>query len=347
MHARPRGLKPPATLLGFLGERPLEVAVRAARGHSRPLLAFPTHAGGWIDPNVLATRERGFGRVLNHPDPADRLQARLRALPRFEPIDYERHVIERRIWQRAERLVELHPERVPDGLESLGKRVAAVGGQPPTSIWLDTPAWGSWDALGARWCLTVLPSLPEVAFAGAAVLVVDSLDASPQLYPDAVLEHALETTTPLGDTAWLAVAGALVAKSPDLRRLATDAVVASIADGRFDADAAADALAWLAGTGLAKVSRLEPPLRDTGRVSPFHAVQAVRLVEALLARLDATPHGLHAPLEVALEHATTVGYAVERPDARAALERIAGDVTPSSKLGRLARGLLDLSTSTA
>ncbi len=58
----------------------------------------------------------------------------------------------------------------------------------------------------------------------------------------------------------------------------------------------------------------------------------------LLARLQATPHGLHATLEVALEHASGAGATLERPDARAALERNTGEVSTGSKLGRLARG---------
>jgi hypothetical protein len=337
---RPRGLRPPTTLLGFLAERALEVAARGARGQARPLLAFPTHAGGWIDPDVLAWRERAFGRIVNRPGPADQLQARVRASPPPGPLSYTRRLVERRVWNHEERLLELRPHRIPDELGRLADRVAGVGVPPGESIWLKTPAWGSWDALGARWCLTVLPSHPEIAFAGAASLIAASLEASPQLHPEAIVEHAIDPTVPLGETAWLAIGGALVAKSPDLRRVATDALVASIADGRFDPDAAGEALAWLADARLAKVSRLEAPLRDAGRVSERHAAQVVRLVEALLANLAATPHGLHAPLEPALEHATSVGYVVERPDARAALERIAGEVSSSSKLGRLARDLL-------
>jgi Family of unknown function (DUF6493) len=340
---RTRGLKPVETLLGFLAERALEVAARAARRSPRPLLAFPTHAGGRIDPQVLVERERGFGRLLNRPEPADLLQARVRALEAVEPIRYERRLVDRRKWGHP---VQLRPDRPLAELGRLGTRAAAAGSPSPRSIWLEPAPWGSWDALGARWCLTVAPSLPEIAFAGAAILIVDSLDTSPQFHPDAALEHALDPSVPLAEPAWLAVAAALVAKSPDLRRVATDVLVTSIADGRFDPDAAGDASAWLANEGLAKVSRLAEPLRDAGRVSALHATEILRLVEALLARLTATPHGLHAPLEVAVEHASSLGWAVENADARATLERIVGEVSPSSKLGRLARQLLDLSRTT-
>ena len=331
--------KPPATLLGFLTSRAVEVAARAARGNARPLLAFPTHAGGWLDPDVLAERERGFGRFLNRPGAADQLQAGLRTrMPDDVPIPYARRVATLREWGRERRSIDLGAGRLPAGLGTLDGAVAAVGAASKESIWLRAPAWGSWDRLGSAWSLTVLPAHPEVAFAGAAQAIGESLDANPQLNPEPALEHALDPAVPLSPVAWLAVAGALVAKAPDLHRLATDVLVASIDDARFDADAAGEALAWLAGQGLAKVSRLEGPLRDAGRASPLHAAQVVRLTEALLAHLGATPHGLHASLEAALEHATTARAAIERTDARTALERIAGEV---SKLGRLARGLLE------
>jgi hypothetical protein len=337
---RTRGLKPRATLLGLLAERALEVAARAARGSARPLLAFPTHEGGRIDPDVLAERERGFGRVLNRPAPADQLHARIRALRTVEPIGYMRRIVDSPRWGSAERQVELLPERLPQDLVPIADRVRRVGSFSG-SIWVDTPPWGSWDGLGTRWCLTAVPSHPEIAFAGAAVLIAQSLDASPQLHPEPVLEHALDPGIPLGETAWLAIGGALLAQSPDLRRLGTDVLVASIADGRFDPDALGGAIAWLVDGGLAKASRLDASLRDAGRISSPHAAQVLRLVEALVASLQATPHGLHAVLEVALECATSAGLAVEREDARAALERITREVSAGSKVGRLARGLLE------
>lgn len=283
--------------------------------------------------------------MLNRPDAADRTQAKLRTLRNLPPLNYSLSVVGRKAYRDEERFLDLEPARTPREFGSLSRAVAAVGRSHGSSIWLDPVAWGAWDALGARWCLTILPAQPEVAFAGAARLIVDRLDASPQLYPDVVLEHALDSSVRLADVAWLAIAGGLVAKSPDLQRISTDVVVASIEDGRFDREAAAEALAWLFANGFAKAARLQAPLRDAGRVSPRHAEEVLRLAEALLARLTESPHGLHAPLEAVLEHATRAGLAVKRAEARAALERIAGEVSRSSKLGRVVRSLLDLSAS--
>ena len=337
---RPYSTQLPDTLLGFLGHRAYEVAARAAKRRARPLLAFPTHAGGRIEADVLAERERRAGRVVNRPDPADRFQARLRALHDTTPILFTPSAVERRGWPL--RLLHLEPAGIPDELGPLATAVAKVGRNHESSIWLDPVTWAAWDALGARWCLTVLPAHPEVAFAGAARLIVDRIDASPQLHPEVALEHALDPRVPLGEVAWLAVAGGLAAKSPDLQRVATDVVVASVGDGRFDADGLAGALAWLLEERLAKASRLEAPLRDIGRVSTRHAAEVARLAEAFLARLNVTPHGLQAPLEAVLEHAAGAGLAVRRPDAREALERIAGEVSRGSKLGRVSRALLEL-----
>ena len=67
----------------------------------------------------------------------------------------------------------------------------------------------------------------------------------------------------------------------------------------------------------------------------------MRGIEGLLGHLETTPRGLHALLEVAVESATATGRRVEDAQARATLERLAADVSRSSKLGKLTRSLLD------
>ncbi len=145
---------------------------------------------------------------------------------------------------------------------------------------------------------------------------------------------------PLGPEACLAVAACLTAKSPDLPRVAVDLLVASIEDGRFDADALGAEIAGLVDNDFAKVNRLEAPLRDVARVSPLHAAQVVRTIEGFLANLAEPPRGLHGLLEVAVECATATRRRVEGDRARATLERLAAGASPSSKLAKLARALL-------
>ena len=158
--------------------------------------------------------------------------------------------------------------------------------------------------------------------------------------PMSCSQHALDPHVPFGPTAWLAVAACLVAKSPVLPRVAVDLLVASVEDGRFDADALGEHVACLLDEEFAKPTRLETPFRDMSRVSPLHAAQAVRTVEAMLGRLATQPRSLHALLEVAVDNATSTGRRSTTSSARAALDRIAASVSSSSKLGRLARKLL-------
>ena len=152
-----------------------------------------------------------------------------------------------------------------------------------------------------------------------------------------VLEHALDPHMPLGPEGAgdRCLPGREVAL--DLPRAATDLIVAAIEDGRFDAAALGAELAWLVDNDFAKINRLEAPLRDVARLSPLHAAYVAQAIEAVLAQLSTAPRGLHAVLEVAVAGATRI----RDPRARSTLERIAGEVSGSSKLGKLARALLE------
>jgi hypothetical protein len=335
---RPPTVKSSQTVIGFLAGRAEEVAKRAVRQVARPLLALPTHSGGWIDPGVLEERERATGGFLNRPDPLDRAQARARAFPQVGPLAFVPRVRSSANWGRELRLV---CPAAPSELAELARAAAHAGAlEENRATWWAAMGWGGFDVLGVRWALTVLPSLPEVGFAGAAGAAVDAREGSAYYHPDAVLEHALDPHIPLGREAWLATAACLVAKSPDLPRVAGDLLVASIEDARFDAEKLGAEIAWLADNDFAKVNRLQAPLRDVARISPLHAAQVVCAIEVVLARLGTRPHGLHALLEVAVDGASATGRRVVDERARGTLTRVAADVSPSSKLGRLARALL-------
>ncbi len=62
----------------FMGIRLHEIAIRAAKGASKPTLALPTHIGGWICPSTLVSRVRCAGSDI---DLADAVQALLRLAP--------------------------------------------------------------------------------------------------------------------------------------------------------------------------------------------------------------------------------------------------------------------------
>lgn len=333
------------TIMGFLVGRAEEVARRAARRNARPLLAFPTYNGGSIEPAELEARLARTGRFRNRADPLDRTQAHARAFVPAGPLTFERRVLTTTSWNSTTRRLRLFAPDAPAGLGELGIVATRAGAvEEGSRTWYGAAAaWAGFDALAGRWALTVLPSFPEVAFAGSATVAVEAREASDASagHPDAVLERALERPVPLPPVAWLAIAACLVMKSPRVRRVAVDLLVASVDDGRSDAHALGQEIAWLVENDFAKVSRLEAPLRDLARVSPTHAAQAMRSIESVLAELGSRPHALHVLLDVAVECAASTGQRIESERARTFLARVAAEGSPSSKLSRLARSLVD------
>jgi uncharacterized protein DUF6493 len=70
-------------LESFLGSRTRAVAERAAARQAAPLLAAPTHRGGWIDPRVLVARVGDLQAARREPHRLDVVQALLRAAPDY------------------------------------------------------------------------------------------------------------------------------------------------------------------------------------------------------------------------------------------------------------------------
>ena len=67
---------------GFLfSRRCLAVAKRASSRISAPLLAAPTHSGGWIDPVIFVRRLLEYFWIKIEPDAADLIQGLLRLAP--------------------------------------------------------------------------------------------------------------------------------------------------------------------------------------------------------------------------------------------------------------------------
>ena len=65
----------------FFSRRCLTLAQRAGLQNPAPLLAAPTHRGGWIDPVIFVKRLLEYRRTNLEPDAADFIQALLRLAP--------------------------------------------------------------------------------------------------------------------------------------------------------------------------------------------------------------------------------------------------------------------------
>jgi hypothetical protein len=324
------GERPPkrryrGSAIAFLLDRVNEIAARAARQQPRPLLAFPTHSGGWLD-------HRSWPSASRHSAASATVPSRPTALRHICAPRRLRRLGLRRRSSAANDGPSPSPSRgsrsAPAGdLSALGpleEAALALGrGSEEDYWWAAPPAWGGADRLSAHWCLTVAPSLPELAFAGAAGSLIGTIDGgSGYDHPEVSLQHALDALVPLEPVAWLAVAAALLGKSEDVRRPAVDLIIQSVEDGRFDAAELGRAIDWLLQEQLGKLPRLVPALRDVSRVSPAHATAVLATIEASLGDLQTTPHGLHTVLELANELAAATGARIETPGARRTLERV-------------------------
>jgi Family of unknown function (DUF6493) len=322
----------PGGLSKFLNSRIEEVADTIAKLRSRGLMAFPSHEGGWIDPDVLAERKAHRNR-FTRPHRSDADQAKARAFPAIGPIDPPTTV--------ALRQVRFKMPNLESELGALSKAVSDIDDLPLGQVPRGT--WNGSDLAGARWTQTIIPTLPEVPLGVALMNAVMAVDASGSLgRPAVALETLLDPDARVPRLGWLAIAVSLVSRSPDLQRTATDVTISTIDDGRFDPDELGASIAWMfnARTQIGAAGRLANPLSDVSRVSQLHAAQIVRVVTALAAALEKAPNGFNVPLEIAAEQAFATGLAISDPVQRAAIERHLNNVSRGSKLGRSITTLL-------
>jgi hypothetical protein len=153
---------------------------------------------------------------------------------------------------------------------------------------------------------------------------------------------ALSPDAPLGGPGRLMLAMGLNALDAAEGQMATDLLIAVIADGRLDPEALGRDMARLVNSTLIKPKRWAAKLKIAARESALHA-QAVRLaLERALSLGNAKPpRDVHAPMELLHELCVESGEAITIPDTRAFLATIKG----SGKAAKLAKTLLALKES--
>lgn len=269
----------------------------AARG-SAPLVACPTHDGGWLDPDVL------LARLEVTPNPADvELAVALLRLP--QPLGDKRlDAAVARVSARG-RL----PRRQPSGpaveaakgtepalrievtTEPNTHRFLAVRPAAPVPLDLHAPIalWddGSW----ARWTATVWPRGVRVRDAMAAELLAEDLDWwGARWGAVALLEPLLDPDRPLTPEGCVLLALGLLCKESGQRRLAVDAFVQAAEDGGLRGPALADALALVLPVTLA--SRLQAAFTEAARAGEVPALVARDALLGVLPRSDPAQKGM-------------------------------------------------------
>jgi hypothetical protein len=149
---------------------------------------------------------------------------------------------------------------------------------------------------------------------------------------------------PVGPMAWLAVAAALLAKTPSLQLAAGDLLVAATETDRIDPAGLGAAFAFYARNDIGILTRITPTLGAWARSSEAAAIDAYETLLAFAASLDTLPTGAHAALSLAAElRATTRANAATGPTA-AALEQLATQTGRGSIAGRAIEELLSQET---
>jgi hypothetical protein len=151
-------------------------------------------------------------------------------------------------------------------------------------------------------------------------------------------EAILDPDVPLRPVARLLIAGTLSANTPELRGLATDALIAAVDDGRIDGKSLGEAIHRLLLEGLAKPVRLAKALGDAARVSPLHTRVVARALQPAVVGLSPPPRDLHVLLELLKELLVEIGEMLSAPGAEDYLHGL----NVSGKTAKLVRDLLNL-----
>ena len=295
--------------LGALVDR---LALRAPA----PLVACPTHEGGWLDPAVLQQRLEAA------PEPADVELAvallRLPARPTGKRFAEAVARVSGRGLLRRERsgpAVEAHAAEEPALRFEVVRapntyRFLSVSTSEPVPLALNAyvPVYddGSW----ARWAATVWPRAVRVRDAMAAELLAADLDWWEARWGAvALLEPLLDGDRPLHHEGCMLMALGLLCKESAQRRLAVDAFIQAAEDGRLRGPALADALAVVLPVTLA--SRLLAALNEAARAGEVPALVARDALVAVLPRTDPARKGVPGLVGLLADLADSHGLPVD------------------------------------
>ena len=342
---------------GLLSQRVRAAARRAAAGKRGPLLALPTHTGGWIAPAALVARLTEVGEDVDEPE---LLQALLRLAPDGRAAALAAAADLRGRPGRVVRCALGGAEVPADGPAAVAARVVR---EPPLDpipevrvnvedehadvtsyrVGLSAPA-----PLAALYGATtqgrfdepvepiLWPGRRDLACAGAIGRVAWGFhwslsgDDVPQL-----LELLLNDREPLTPLALRLLAVALCANDDRVHLLAADVIIAAIEDGRLDAAGLAAPLRQDLPSGLLLTTRLGPRLAVVGRAGTLQRAVVRDLLDAALPSLATLETRVATPLLVLFDE-----LCAQTNSGPVASRAFLATVTGSSKAAKAAKALL-------
>jgi hypothetical protein len=322
-------------LADFLIWRLWCAAEQAAQRVEQPLLSLPTSTDGRIDPGEFNRR-----RAALTPDQRsaaeedchslfhlDFLLARLRAEGSANPVR-TRLVWNKRTWEVQGKTYAYH------------QALLETEGSPPSSRFdpaaLTAAAFRSTLEM-KRWCATVSPRLCEGWFAAGCRELGSNLewweaDWSTRAY----LEPLLNAHTSIAPMGALLIALGLAAKEAGEGGLATDALIASTADSRVDANLLGRALIEAASCGAIKFARWAKRLHNAAQAGLVQARTIFHAIEILLESHPQMTGDFGRLIELEHELAHLAGLRLNSTDALRAL----ASLNTGGKTGRAASELV-------
>ncbi len=392
------------TIARFFSARLEKLALRAAEKRPAPLLAAPTHAGGWIDPRVLGGRLRTWEESGAQPDLPDQVQCLLRLAPDFrsEAIqslsfsasefaracrfalggDLCEPAVQPELWIAALRsrdpvassavLMKKFGVLGPDAIEPATylENIEAFKQEPSrhqrlTNILLTQPPKpdgnnelancptilihesneSSWTPALDKTTTSffsienILPANRESYFAYQSRLVASGMNRAGAYV--GLWDVLFDPDVPVNLNARYVIAIALSSKQQEVHRLAIDAVISAVADGRIDGDAFGEVLGKLVLSENISPGRWATALREVSSISALHARFAHHAIEGCFQGMPLPEKGgqPNVPLlEVLHDLATGDAAIVLQPNTCTYLRSVTG----KGKGAILAKLLLDM-----
>ncbi len=232
-------------------------------------------------------------------------------------------------------------KRAARALERQAVKVLFTMRELPTSALhrMADDAWEDYDqqtAWQVEWARQVWPANTDAILASGVRWISRGIDytgaaSSPH---HAYLGSLLDSGRPWTEIAYLAAGTGLLARDPDVRGVAVDALVEGIGDGRVHPEPLGEILAGLWQGGWAKANRLASGLEEVARVGPLHELVVAGTLDRLVAGWPSIPHGAHHVFQL-LDDALAALEAPVSGDAARVLESVRG----GGKTARLARSL--------
>ncbi|REJ86942.1 MAG: hypothetical protein DWQ35_22545 [Planctomycetota bacterium] len=232
-----------------------------------------------------------------------------------------------------------HAVMTVDVRPDISKKMAKQWYFPTVGMHAPTLGYSPYGANGAwiyDWVSLVWPAKLDGVFANAIRAMMKRIDdTSSTLDPNhEFLNPLFDADRPLSKIARLMAVIGIAGRDQDVRGLAIDAVVETIADGRLHPDQLGETLTTLTTRYWLKLNRLSETLAEVARVSPLHAWTTMIALDRLLASYDELPRDAHYLLALLQQLHAQFGLPLV-PEAANILEGVKG----ASKTAKLAKAL--------